>query len=386
MNKRVDQIKAELAELVKEDNELMARHTTIQEQMALREKELNVLINTPTGEDLTLWLPDELLEEILLKVPIETFWNGTCEYVCRRWRRMVQEHIRIKRRKQYVKWEAYEAKTIKPRVVTGQGCVGPFAIGLDGTIYAVMYNNTIRVWSGTEHAYVYKIERFYHSICSLVVGLDGKLYSGLVDHTIRVWCGTNGKWLYTLEGHNSPVRALAVGIDGNIYSGTTDKTVRVWSGLDGTHLQTIETNHPITSLVVAKDGKIHCASEKAIHVYCGSYHRCLYVVNTPATALAIGPNGNIYSASHNATSVEIWSGMDGTHLQTLAGHYEGISVLVVGSDGKVYAGSRGAIGVWYGTTHRSLVTKKHDGDWSVAVGLDGKMYSCSRRGGTVYAW
>ena len=36
------------------------------------------------SEDLTLWLPDEIILDIFLRLPPETLWSGVCEQVCRR--------------------------------------------------------------------------------------------------------------------------------------------------------------------------------------------------------------------------------------------------------------------------------------------------------------
>ena len=63
--------------------------------------ELDALVNAPVsgGRDPTLWLPDELMEMIFLKVPFEALWGGL-ERVCGRWRRIVRESTLVKRRKQ----------------------------------------------------------------------------------------------------------------------------------------------------------------------------------------------------------------------------------------------------------------------------------------------
>jgi hypothetical protein len=59
------------------------------------------------GSDPTLWLPDELMIDILLKAPIETVASGgTCEGVCRRWTRLLKESSAIKRRWTQFKWDA----------------------------------------------------------------------------------------------------------------------------------------------------------------------------------------------------------------------------------------------------------------------------------------
>ena len=65
------------------------------------------------------------------------------------------------------------------------------------------------------------------SVYALAVDLDGRIYSVSGDDTIRVWCGTDGKHLQTLKGHTLSVFALAVGRDGLIYSGSLTR-VKIW--------------------------------------------------------------------------------------------------------------------------------------------------------------
>jgi WD40 repeat protein len=55
-------------------------------------------------------------------------------------------------------------------------------------------------------------------------------------------------------------------------------------------------------------------------------------------ALAVGLDGKIYSGSSDGT-IRVWSGDDGTHLQTLVGHTRHVTSLAVGLDGKVFSGS-----------------------------------------------
>jgi WD40 repeat protein len=55
----------------------------------------------------------------------------------------------------------------------------------------------------------------------------------------------------------------------------------------------------------------------------------------------------------------VWSGDDGTHLQTLEGHTEGVQAIAVGLDGKVYSGSYDeTIRVWSGTDGTPVHTLK----------------------------
>ena len=103
-----------------------AEREAVRAEMASAKNKLNKLVNAPVsgGRDPTLWLPDELIEMILLKVSVEMLWGGECERVCKRWRRIVGESSLVKRRKQAERWEAYAAGVIKPRVLDGHSRSG----------------------------------------------------------------------------------------------------------------------------------------------------------------------------------------------------------------------------------------------------------------------
>jgi len=94
-------------------------------------------------------------------------------------------------------------------------------------------------------------------------------------------------------------------------------------------------------------------------------------------ALAVGLDGKVYSESSDMT-IRVWSGDDGTHLQTLVGHKSYVSALVVGLDGNVYSGSGDTtIRAWSGDDGKHLQTLEGHTTtvWALAVGLDGKVYS-----------
>jgi WD40 repeat protein len=96
-------------------------------------------------------------------------------------------------------------------------------------------------------------------------------------------------------------------------------------------------------------------------------------------ALAVGLDGKVYSGSRDMT-IRVWSGDDGTHLQTLVGHTATVCALAVGLDGKVYSGAGDTtIRVWSCADGRHLQTLVGHTSYVLAltVGLDGKVYSGS---------
>jgi hypothetical protein len=97
------------------------------------------------------------------------------------------------------------------------------------------------------------------------------------------------------------------------------------------------------------------------------------------TALAVGIDSKVYSASKD-TTIRVWSGESGAHLQTLQGHTDWVRALTVGLDGKIYSGSDDeTIRVRSGETGAHLQTLVGHSSivLALAVGIDGTIYSGS---------
>ena len=390
---QVDGVKALLAQLSAREDELTAvierataEREAVRAEMAPVKDELDALVNAPVsrGRDPTLWLPDELVVMIFLKVPCMLLWGGELERVCQRWRRIVKESSLVKRRKRDERWEAYEAQLITPRVLKGHTDeVFALAVGLDGKIYCGCSDNTIRVWSGVDGAHLQTLEGHEDSVLVLAVGLDGEIYSCSRDFSIRVWSGVDGAHLQTLEGHESEVLALAVGLDGKVYSGS-NSTIRVWSSVNGTHLQTLEGHtSTVCALAVGLDSKIYSASyDLSIRMWSGVDGAHLQTLERHQSifwfpnVLAVGLDGKIYCGSNDST-IRVWSGVDGALLQTLEGHDDVVRALAVGLKGKIFSGSDdGTIRVWSGVDGTHLQTLDGYGKvCALVTGLDGTLYS-----------
>jgi hypothetical protein len=313
------------------------------------------------GQDRTEWLPDELMEDILLMLPIETLWSGACERVCQRWA-MLMQTASIVRRKRDERWAVYEAGTIKPRRLEGcTSTVRALAIGLDGRIYSGSTDKTVMVWSGESGAHLQTLRGHTDRVFTLAVGFDGNLYSGSGDCSVRVWSGATGAHVQTLVGHTDWVMALAVGLDGKIYSGSYDRTIRVWAADDGAHLQTLVGHTSVVmALAVGKGGAVYSGSyDQTIRVWSGDdgTHLRMFVGHTDSViSLAVRPDGRVFSGSMDKT-IRVWSPVDGSHMQTLVGH--AVHALVVGSDGNVFSGSvDGTVRVWSGVNGAHLHTIK----------------------------
>lgn len=350
-------------------------------------KLLDVLVQVPVdgGEDPTLWLPDELVEMIFMRLPVDMIWNKTCAQVCRRWRRIANE---IQRRQRDKRWGMYEMEEISPSVIR-KGDHRPIyalAVGLDGKIYSGYDDAVIEVWCNA--TLVQTLYGHTRSISSLKIGLDGKLYSGSYDKTIRVWSGLDGSFLQTLEGHLSEVECLAIGLDGNVYSGSTDGSVRIWSGVNGKHLCTLmkENRDMIFSVAVGMDGKVYTGSRGMIRIWSGldgiflqalvcpanDYVYCLLLETTGI--LYVGDSTGLMSVSSN----EQW--------KTHAREYYYVLDLVLGSVGLFSASDDGNIRIWSEEVGPLYVLKGHTSSvHALAMAKDGKLYSGSDDG-TIFRW
>ena len=109
--------------------------------------------------------------------------------------------------------------------------------------------------------------------------------------------------------------------------------------------------------------------------------------NEGVFSLAVGLDGKVYSGSNDKT-IRVWSGDDGTHLQTLEGHTRIVCALAVGLDGKVYSGSYDkTIRVWCGEDGAHIHTiQAHANVVAIAVGPDGNVCSSCSAGTTICVW
>jgi hypothetical protein len=233
---------------------------------------------------------------------------------------------------------------------------------------------------------------------ALAVGPDGTVYTASVLE-VRAWSGTDGAYLRTLSVNaimihtgssilarsQSRVSALAVGgSNGTVYGGCLRGAIKVWSGTDGSRLVDLEGHpgHDVRVLAVAVDGTLYSgSSDCTIRVWSNGLRvRTLIGHTRPVTTLAIGTQGKLYSGSRGDRMIRVWSAADGTHLSTLEGHTDSVESVAVGLDGTVYSGSwDNTVRVWAGDGGRPLRTLQgHTNSvLAVAVGSDGTIYSLS---------
>jgi len=121
----------ELMAVVERTNAELAK---VRREMATMRSTLDAIANEPVigGEDPTEWLPDELIEDILLMLPPQDLWM--CVRVCQRWARLAR-NAPVNKRRQEARWDAYAVGLIKPRAITGHvSHVRGLAVGPDGRV------------------------------------------------------------------------------------------------------------------------------------------------------------------------------------------------------------------------------------------------------------
>ena len=94
-------------------------------------------------------------------------------------------------------------------------------------------------------------------------------------------------------------------------------------------------------------------------------------------ALAVGLDGKVYSGSFDKT-IRVWSGDDGAHVRTLVGHADSITALAVGSDGNVFSAPLSEMRVWSCKDGSLLHTLKGHMGMSMVFGRDGSLFSRSQ--------
>jgi WD40 repeat protein len=141
----------------------------------------------------------------------------------------------------------------------------------------------------------------------------------------------------------------------------------------------------VTALATSLSNTMYCGlADSTIQVWStvtNTHIQTLKGHTREVIALVIGKDGTLYSASGD-TTVRIWSGEDGSHLGKVAGHTHGVACLAVGLDDTVYTGSSDTtIRVWASWQDGSRLLRTLEGHndivWSIALGTSGKLYSGS---------
>ncbi|NJN68249.1 MAG: WD40 repeat domain-containing protein, partial [Chloroflexaceae bacterium] len=229
------------------------------------------------------------------------------------------------------------------------------------------------------------------SLLSVAFSPDGQmLATGSQDMAVRMRHVQDGTLVHTLSGHNLRVIHVAFAPDGQMLaSGSTDNTVRLWQVSDGTFVRAFDGS----CMTFAPDGQtLATGSEEGpdIRVWRvgdGSLVQTLVGHTDGIFSVAFSPDGQMLVSVSADSSVRLWRVSDGTVLQTIEGNYDRGAVFA--PDGQTFA-------TWGDSTVRlwqvrdgALVQRfiGHTGEvWSVAFSPDGQTLVSGSEDTTVKLW
>jgi WD40 repeat protein len=190
------------------------------------------------------------------------------------------------------------------------------------------------------------------SICA--VSTDGTFVATASSrHGIRVWDGASGSPVRILSGHDEAVRASVFLPDGGLVSASTDGTVRLW-----------DIDRGSSSVVETHDG--------------------------PVRTCAVSPDGRWIASGGHDRVVKLWDVRSRSHVATLRGHDDWLSVVLFDQDGgAVVSGSiDGTVRVWdRSTTEVVHVLRGHDTAVSAAaLSAEGARLVTGCEAGVLIVW
>lgn len=184
---------------------------------------------------------------------------------------------------------------------------------------------------------------------------DGtKLVTASADKTLRLWDVSDGKCLQTMKGHTRNVMSASFSHDGKyIASASNDATVKIWNAVGGRCLLTIERHGPrFTSALFSPDDHYLLTSTYDDSIQLFDIKQALQDRQTKtqllhtmkgSTAFFSNDGQHIISTSKDLYlkdySIRIWNTLSGACTQTLSGHTEQITSVVLADNGKALISS-----------------------------------------------
>jgi len=224
---------------------------------------------------------------------------------------------------------------------------------VDGTTLAsASSDGTIRLWQLTDQTMLLNQQPFEQGWAeAIIMATNGFNYVAGTDYRIGIWQTTDNTLQY-LEGHTGRIYALALSPNNRwLASASQDGTVKVWDTETHTTIQTISPNSDITSIAFLPD------------------------------------NNTLLLGAQDGT-LQQWQ--NGSLLQTISGHTDGIAKIIVTVDGlqAITVGADNIIHQWQladGALQQSL-TDFSQPMVTVDLSLDGQFVVGGDDQGWVYVW
>lgn len=206
----------------------------------------------------------------------------------------------------------------------------------------------------------------------------------------------------TLTGHSLDVRSLAVSPDSKILaSGSFDGTIKLWDLETGELINTLtghaEAEELVASVAISPDGKFLVSGSnsyggtiKVWNLATGDLLYSLPKQTEGVAVVAVSADSKLFASGSEDTTIKLWDLDSGTLINTLKGHSGTIRSLAFGKDAQTLAsGSEDTtIKLWnYATGELKSTLSGHLGNvQAIAFSPDGQTLASGSADNTVKLW
>ena len=226
----------------------------------------------------------------------------------------------------------------------------------DGKLIATIASpdSSLRLWQTSGSSDPIVLRGHDGQLYAAAFSPDGtKLVTASADKTLRLWNASDGKCLQTMRGHTRNVMSASFSHDGKyIASASNDATVKIWDAA-GRCLLTIGSHGPrFTSALFSPDDHYLLTSTYDDSIQLFDIKQALQDRQTKpqplhtmkgSTAFFSNDGQHIISTSKDLYlkdySIRIWNTLTGACTQTLSGHTEQITSVVLADNGKALISS-----------------------------------------------
>lgn len=216
-------------------------------------------------------------------------------------------------------------------------------------------DTTVRLWdaaTGRELRQLTGVEKSWFSSVAFapdgrLVAADSSLSHDTTAHLIYLWDAATGKLLHRLVGHDKLVQAVAFSPDGQLLlSASWDNTLALWGPVTGKEVRRLKGHTKgVRTAAFSPDGRLLASAGqdgtvRLWEVQTGSEIRTLEawassLVFSPDGRMLASVNGLLWNNVEPDNKIRLWDVLTGEPVARLAGHPDGVSLLLFSPDGKV---------------------------------------------------